>query len=134
MDLNPSQIIFQLGIAGLIVWVGYRFGIRAIDRWGEIEREKTAAIADGFRSIVATVNAHSTADVASHVKLAESHGELRESVVRVEGKIDAAFDWRERTPVEGVPRIAVPRTITPQRQTAPRGLYIQKRPGTKDDK
>lgn len=128
MDLNPQQIVFQLGIAGLIVWVGYRLAMRAIDRWSEIEKEKTAAVREGFTNITTSVNAHSSVDIASHVALAESHGEVREAVVRLEGKVDATLDWQDRTPVEGTRA-----TSTGIPRTTPMGLY-HKRPGSKDER
>lgn len=117
MTLDPLQLLLQLGAIGAVLFVVWKIGIKWLDRQGETERERTAAIADGFKQITTSVNSHSTADVASHERLAAAHGELRAAVVRLEGKVDAALDWQERTPVEG--------------RIPPRTQYGPSRPGTK---
>jgi len=89
-----------------------------IDRQGEAEKERTLAIVKGFEQVTTSIQSHSSADVASHDRLAASHAEVRETVKRFEGKLDAALDWQERTPVES--RIPATRT-----QYGPR-------PGTKE--
>lgn len=99
--MSPEQIVLQLGIAGLIVWVGYKIAMKWLDRWSESEREKNASIAEGFKSITTSVGNHSIADIASHDRLAESHAEMREAVVRVEAKLDTLADL---TPVRGIKR------------------------------
>lgn len=86
--MNLSQLILQLGVAGLLIWVFYQVAMKWLDRWSESEREKNATIAEGFRNVTQSVNAHSAADIASHERLAESHGEVREAVTRVEAKLD----------------------------------------------
>lgn len=120
MHLDPLQLFLQLGAIGAVLFVVWKLGSKWLDRQGEIEKERTAAIRDGFREITTSVQTHSTADVASHERLATAHGELRAAVVRLEGKVDAALDWQERTPVEG--RTPQPRAV---------GAYGP-RPGTKD--
>lgn len=104
--MDGYQIGLQLGIAGLIVWVVYKvamkLGGKLIDHWAESEKERNAALSDGFKAIVASVNNHSVADIASHEKVAESHARLAAAVVRVEAKVDTIADY---TPVRGVERL-----------------------------
>ena len=120
MSLDPLQLFLQLGAIGAVLFVVWKIGAKLVDRQGETEKERTAAIAEGFRSITASVNNHTSADVASHDRLSASHGELTKAVTRLEGKVDAALDWQERTPVEG--RIPQPRSTQ----------YGPSRPGTKE--
>jgi hypothetical protein len=108
MNVTPLQLVLQLGIAGLIVWVGYRIAMRALDRWAKSEQDRTSAIADGFRAITNSVNTHSAADIASHNRLAESHGEVREAIASMQGQLEG-MTLREGTgPVR---RVAIPRVV-----------------------
>lgn len=120
MDINPSQLVLQLGIAGLLVWAVHKAAMRFIDRWADSEKEKNTAIADGFKAITTSVNSHTQADVASHERLAQSHGDLRDAVVRVESKIDTIADL---TPVTGIKRRTPPEGIVA-------GYYPPQRPKT----
>jgi hypothetical protein len=108
MTIDPLQLVLQLGIAGLIVWVGFKIAMRALDRWRESEQDRTAAIAEGFRSVTSSVNTHSAADIASHNRLAESHGEVREAIASMQGQLEG-MTLREGTgPVR---RVAIPRVV-----------------------
>lgn len=82
MDADLIKLIGSGGIAAallaLIYIVGMRM-VRALDR------------------VATKVDEHTTTDL-SH------HADVKESVVRLEGKVDAALDWQERTPVEGTRR------------------------------
>lgn len=117
MALDPLQLFLQLGAIGAVLFVVWKIGVKLVDRQGESERERTAAIAEGFKSITQSVNTHHAIDIESHAKLAEAHSDLLAAVQRFEGKLDAALDWQERTPVES--RIPVRTTYGP-------------RPGTKE--
>ena len=105
MNLNPEQIVLQLGLAGLIVWVVYKLAMRALDRWHEAETAKTAAIADGFKAVTTSVNTHSAADIASHNRLAESHGEVREAIANMAGQLEGMALREQTGPVRRIPRI-----------------------------
>lgn len=104
MDLDVKQLALQLGIAGLLIAVGYRIALVLIKNWRETEKERTAALERGFGTITTSMNNHSAADIASHERLAESHADVREAVVRVEAKLDTIA---ELTPVKGIPRPAL---------------------------
>lgn len=107
--MNPEQLMLQLGLAGALLYVVFKISMRALDRWGENEKEKTKAISEGFAAVTTSVNRHSEVDNASHARLAEAHGELRDAVVRVEAKMDTIADltpvkpMRRQTPAEGIP-------------------------------
>lgn len=123
MDLDPKQILVQLGIAGLLVVVFYRVAVLLIANWREAEKERTAAIAAGFSSVTASISVHHHADVAGHERMADGLGEVQQAVVRVEAKLDTLADL---TPVRGI--------TAPRRQTPPEGVpgatYNMTRPKT----
>jgi len=94
--------------AGLLAFSRWAVGL-----WAQIRREDIAATtaratadrdADARQSdrqvaaidrIAATVNDHTARDIAAQA-------EVKQAVVRVEAKVDAALDWQERTPVGDV--------------------------------
>jgi hypothetical protein len=98
-----EQVGLQLGIAGLLVVVGYRLAVLLIDRWqttqatqtaafAEAERDRTRALTIGLTSISDRVQTHAIADI-------QSHAEIVDRISRFEGKLDATLDWQERTPI-----------------------------------
>ena len=93
--MDIQQIGLQLGIAGLLVLVGYRIAVLLIGNWRETEKERTAALAVGFMALVSKVDAHHTADLGSHQDIAEG-------IARVDGKLDQALGWA--TPAGGTRR------------------------------
>lgn len=99
MSIDPGQLLLQLGAIGAVLFVVWKLGGKWIDRQSESEKDRTLAISKGFEAITTSVNAHSTADIASHDRLAEAHGELREAVVRMDSKLDTIADL---TPVKGI--------------------------------
>src|SRR5690348_2390013 len=100
MELSPVQLFLQLGAIGAVLFVVWKLGAKWLDRQGENEKERTAAIAEGFKQITTSINTHHARDIESHAQLAESHSAVRTAIARVEGKIDATLDWHERTPVD----------------------------------
>jgi hypothetical protein len=122
MNLSPAQIALQLGIAGLLVVVGYRIALVLIKNWRETESERTTALANGLSAITTSVNNHSSADIASHERLVAAHNELAKSVVRVEAKLDTIA---ELTPVTPIPK----RSATPATGVSA-GYYGPRRPKT----
>lgn len=128
-SIDPAQLLLQLGAIGAVLFVVWKIGSKWLDRQRETEKERTEAIAEGFKQITTSVNTHSFADIASHDRLAAAHNDLRAAVVRVEGKIDAALDWQERTPVEGT---RIPQRMQERRDTPRAGSQYGPRPGTKE--
>lgn len=113
--MNPEQLLLQLGLAGAILFVVYKLGMKWLDKWSEGERQRNAALADGFREITTSVNTHSARDVASHEKLTSEFAAHREQTkadhTRLETKLDVALDLtprpqeiptRRQTPVHGI--------------------------------
>lgn len=143
--MDIKQLALQLGIAGLLVLVGYRVALVFIERWGKSEDKRTDAMAAGFASLVVeirdtreAVTAHAIADTADHGKFADRIG-------RFEGLLEAAVDWNERTPVGGgpfpiypgdhseVPRTPRTTTVMPSREVKGEirsTEYIHGRPST----
>lgn len=138
--MNIEQIGLQLGIAGLLVVVGYKIAILLISRWSATEKERTSALTTGLQQIAASINQHSVADL-------QSHATLGEAVARIDGKLDALLDQRERyTPIHGVPTgvprgefgdehstpVEVPRSMRTQ-INRPRGSYMVRKPTNGED-
>jgi hypothetical protein len=83
--LSLQQLALQLGIAGLLVLVGYRVAVLFIARWSETEAARTKSLEVGLGRI------------ADHV------GDVRESVAALDGKLNAVLSIGRETPAEGLP-------------------------------
>lgn len=71
-----------LAVVLLILW---RLLMRVAERWiAALDR------------IASSVDNHTKVDL-------EHHADVKEAVIRLDAKVDAALDWRERTPVEPFP-------------------------------
>lgn len=86
--MNIEQVALQLGIAGLIVWVGYKIVQEFLERWSKVEERKqaedtrrTAVFEKGMETLLERVERHATNDL-------QSHGELSSRIARFEGKLD----------------------------------------------
>lgn len=90
--MSLPQLFFQLGMCGAMLFVWWRIESRRIDRTAVTEDKKTEAMAEGFRSLSSSVNAHHTADL-------QSHAEMGEAIARIEGKLDIT---RRNTPPRGI--------------------------------
>ena len=124
--MNPEQLLLQLGLAGAILFVVYKLGMKWLDKWSEGEKQRNSALADGFREITTSVNTHSAQDTAAHERLATAFYAHKEQAAtndaRIEGKLDAALDL---TPAPQ----SIPRRQTPA-QGVPQGYYPPSRPKT----
>lgn len=123
MTLSPEQLLLQLGVVGAVLWVVWKLGGKWLDRQHESEKERTVAIADGFKAITTSLNNHSAADIASHERMVAAHNETQQAVVRVEAKLDTLAEF---TPVSPVP---TRRGSTPAKGV-PAGGYSYARPKT----
>ena len=118
--MNLYQVALQLGIAGLVVAVGYKIALVLIRSWREAEKERTKAIGDGLTAIAGAVQAqagilqtHATADI-------KSHGEITDRVSRLEGKLDQALT-AERAERRRSRQIVTPHGGTPLRPATDEG-------------
>lgn len=100
--MNIEQVALQLGIAGLIIFVGYKIVQEFLERWSKVEEgrqkeegRRTDVLEKGFGSIVEKVERHATTDL-------QSHTDLSTRIARFEGKLDEVLNWQERTPVTPV--------------------------------
>lgn len=123
MNVSPEQLFLQLGVVGAVLFVVWKLGSKWLDRQHESEKERTIAIADGFKAITTSLNNHSAADIASHERMVAAHHDTQQAVVRVEAKLDTLAEF---TPVSQIP---VPRQPTPPRGV-PAGGYSYARPKT----
>jgi len=94
---------------------GFAVALLWLLRWWMIQQVAAMAkIVDSVANVGRIIDEHTAIDVAHHA-------EVRESVVRLEGKIDGAADERARsglTPIEGVPIAR-----TPTRAQSEPGVY-----------
>jgi hypothetical protein len=95
-DISILQLFLQLGAIGAVLFVVNRLGGKWIDRWSEQETAKNAQLGRGFEAITNSINTFSAADIASHERLIEAHGELRDAVVRMDAKLDTLADFAPR--------------------------------------
>lgn len=89
--MNVWQVVVQLGVSGLVVFVAYKLGMALIDRWATAELARAKATAEGFAALVGKVDAHHTADIQSHAAMG----------AQLAG-ISARLDERRHTPPSGV--------------------------------
>jgi hypothetical protein len=94
-----ANLIIQLGISGLVVFAGYKVAILLINRWTQMEGERSKAFATAEQARTAEIAEGFRADTSAHRELAKYMNEQTQILSRLEGKFDAAFDL---TPVRGV--------------------------------
>jgi len=91
--MDWQTIIIQLGISGLIVYVGFKISMKLIDKWSHGDSERTQAIKEGF-----------AADIAAHQQITITMQAIANQISRTEGKLDTVLDL---TPVRELRRIEV---------------------------
>jgi len=102
-----SNIIIQLGVSALVIFVGFKLAMRLIAAWtaaekernatlAQAEKDRTAAIATGFKALVDSFSADLKDVVAT---LRQGFSECRNDtkaiqriVDRLEGKFDQVLD------------------------------------------
>jgi hypothetical protein len=103
-----QSIVTQLGIGGalavIIAYVMVHVFKLFITHWNKQETDRTEAYKTSSQA-----HAASLAKMAEQMekltttigeRVADALGDVRLAVVRLESKLDAAFDWQERTPIE----------------------------------
>jgi hypothetical protein len=132
MDALWQQLIIQLGISGLIVFVGYKIAIKFIEAWSRAEAERTKMTAAAEADRTKAIEAGFRSDIDAHNAIVQVLQRHMQVLSRVEGKLDAAFDYtpvrgqrdyelRERPPDSDPP---IPRAI-PSRNTPAKGVPSQ---------
>lgn len=141
--MDWQNLIVQLGISGLVVYVVFRIGMKLIENMRVTDSERTEAIRQGF-----------AADIAAHHEITKTMSALGNQFSRVEGKLDSLLDL---TPVremraahddhgDAIPRRKIPSVLVdlnqldeeddtpvdrPDRQTPPpKGVQKQSRPSS----
>ena len=98
MSLDPAQLVLQLGIAGAMLFIGWKIATLLIEKWSIAEAARTKEIAEGFARVTGRVEAHHTADI-------QSHGELARGIAEIRGRLDEARWHREEfTPIGPIPQ------------------------------
>lgn len=126
--MTTEQLFLQLGIAGAILFVGYRVALVFIDRWAKVEDRKTTALETGFKSIVDKLDAHTQLDISSHTAMAatfiQMSGGINERFARLEGvisrhaarhdaRLEAIMNNLDMTPAPQQPPRPRPRAQSP---------------------
>lgn len=102
-------------VSGALLLILYRVGSRIVER------------------LIAAIDRLAT-QVTDHTKVdLQHHADVREAIVRVEAKVDAVLDERERTPVEGFPRPSLEDSQTRRRTRTPIRPIRPPRSGTHHD-
>lgn len=86
--MNWENLIVQLGISGLVVYVGFKVAMKLIDKWSQGDSERTQAIKEGF-----------AADIAAHNEITKTMIAMQSQMSRTEGKLDIVLDL---TPVRAL--------------------------------
>lgn len=105
----PTELLALLSSAGLAIGAGLRWALRL---WAEVRREQIVAdklAAERAIEAQKSVSAQASRDhqrmVEALVDQARSMAELGGQIHALATKLDTLVEWRERTPVEGYPRI-----------------------------
>jgi hypothetical protein len=104
MDSLWANLIIQLGIAGLVVFAGFKIAILLINRWSQAESERTKQLGESEVARTQEIAAGFRADTEAHREMASYMNQQTSILSRLEGKFDAAFDL---TPVRGIKEYAV---------------------------
>lgn len=89
--MDWQNLIVQLGISGLVVYVVFRIGMKLIENMRITDSERTEAIRQGF-----------AADIRAHDAIVNTMTALGSHFSRVEGKLDTMLDL---TPVREMRRV-----------------------------
>lgn len=111
--MDDSKLVSMLGNA---LGTGTGLAVTLLILWRVISRIAERWIS-ALDRIALAVDIHTKSDLAAHA-------EVRETVIRLDAKIDAALDWRERPPVEDIPSPSQRRDPTSERRrlrTVPSG-------------
>jgi hypothetical protein len=118
--MDEAKLIQMLGsavgggaMAGALLLILYRMTSRIVER-----------VIAAIDRIAASVDKHTATDLAHHA-------EVKEAVVRVEAKLDAERDARDRTPTS-FPRVEDEFDTGRRHRTNPHG-YRPPRPGGRDE-
>lgn len=90
--VNLEQLGLQLGLAGLLILVGFKTAMVFIDRWGKVEDKKTDALAAGFKAITDRFDAHARVDQDGHTAIAQAHSAMIQRFIEHKGEIESQFE------------------------------------------
>jgi hypothetical protein len=116
--MDWSNLIIQLGISALVLFVGYQIAMKLIDKWSEGDAKRTEYIQEGFK-----------ADISAHQEITKTMQVLANQFFRVEGKLDTVLDL---TPVRGISRID-PMDAIPQPRRTPSVILEEAASGEKPE-
>lgn len=110
--MDWSNLIVQLGISALVLFVVFRIGMKLIENNAKSDAARTDAIKDGFAADIAAHQAISSTMQAMQTAVTAAMTGLQNQFYRVEGKLDTVLDL---TPVRGLRGIeAADLAVTPE--------------------
>jgi hypothetical protein len=75
--MNLLDFATPFGIVVLVVAVGYRITMVLIKQWRETEKERTAAIAAGFKGLIDKLDTHITSELQASTALGRDLAEIK---------------------------------------------------------
>jgi hypothetical protein len=116
--MNWENLIVQLGISGLVLFVVYQLGLKLIKVWRESEKERNANLSQNEKERNAAISAGFQADTAAHQQLVQVMQQIMRWCARIESKIDTAFDLTPRPqeiptipPMQPIPSVVIDPTL-----------------------
>lgn len=100
--MNWSNIVVQLGISALVLFVVYKIGMLLINRNAESTKERNRIYADAEKERTIAIKEGFAADMSAHQQIAVAMQTLSNYNNRIEGKLDTVLDL---TPVRGILRM-----------------------------
>jgi hypothetical protein len=102
--MDWTNLIIQLGISGLVLYVVFRIGMRLIDHQSRTDSERTAAMAKSDSERTEAIRQGFAADIAAHNAITDVMRKMQNQNYRMEAKLDVVLDL---TPVRGIARARV---------------------------
>jgi hypothetical protein len=107
-----QNLIIQLGISALVLFVVYRLALKIIGAAREADKERTAQLRESDKERNAVIAAGFQADTAAHQSIVVVLQGMMTNFGRIEGKLDAALDLTPRPQqVPIMPELAQPSVI-----------------------
>jgi hypothetical protein len=86
VNLDPEQVLLQLGLAGALLAVVLKLGMRLIDVFAVAEAERTKVIASGFTAITGRLDDQGVMLVELNTKFDE-HLSTKEAIKQALGEV-----------------------------------------------
>lgn len=113
--MDWSNLVIQLGISGLVLYVVFRIGMKLIELQSKTDSERTAAMAKSDSERTEAIRAGFAADIAAHNAITSVMQTMQNQNYRMEAKLDTVLDL---TPVRGIKRLRQEDIVQTQQRMA----------------